>query len=141
MFMQLPQTSNVDKLFHQNYSSLRKKRSSNFSFLLLLLLSFESLISISTSWLSYSSIAQPFKPWQISLIGSEGISNILFIACYRAQEKNKAKTGVISNEASKVNANNNYICFISENSDLDIDGFSSKENKDNDYWEDVADGS
>ena len=96
-------------------------------------------MSISTPhWASHSQIEQPSRPRQSLPIGLEGASHLLFAACYRAKEENKTELGVILEEASEVNANNNYICFLSENSNSDKDGSFNKD-KDNNYWKDVAD--
>lgn len=137
--MQPPQTPNVDRPFHQISSSSGGKGSSNFpsSPPLPLPLHFERT---STTRPSCSRIERPSKARQSSPIGSEGASNLLFAACRRAEEENEAETGVIPEEASENDANDNYIQSSPEDSDSDVDG-SSSEDEDDDHWEDVADGS
>ena len=73
-------------------------------------------------------------------IGSEGASHLLFAACCRAEKENEAETGVILEEASEVDANDNYIRSSSEDSNSDEDG-SSSEDEDDNHWKDIADGS
>lgn len=63
------------------------------------------------------------------------------MACRRAEEENKAETGVIPEEESEIDANEAYLHSSSENSGLDIDSSSSSsEDDDDDHWEDVAPG-
>lgn len=92
------------------------------------------------SWPSHSPIEWLSRLWQSLSIGLEGASHLLFVASCKVEEENKAQTGVILEDASKVNVNNNYICFSSKNSNSDEDGSFSKD-KDDNHWEDIADGS
>lgn len=73
-------------------------------------------------------------------IGSERASYLLFAACCRAEEENKAETRLILKEALEVDANDNYIRFSLKDSNFDKDGSSSKDKNNND-WEDIANGS
>lgn len=77
------------------------------------------------------------KPRQGSPIGSEGTNNLLFAACRRTEEENEAETGVILEEASEVDANDNYIRSTSADSDSDVDRSFSKD-EDDDLWVDIA---
>lgn len=139
--MQIPQIPNIDRSFYQNSSSLKEKRSNNFPSLLLLPPLFEKLISISTPhWPFYFSIERPSKLWQSLPIGLKKANHFLFVACCRAEEENEAKTGTILEKALEVDANDNYICFSLEDSNFDEDGFFNKD-KNNNHWEDIADGS
>ena len=84
---------------------------------------------------------RPYQPRPSSPIGSEGASHLLFAACRRAKEENKAETGVIPEEKFEVDANKTYLHSSSEDSGLDIDSLSSSsEDDDDDHWEDVAPG-
>lgn len=74
---------------------------------------------------------KPYQPRQSSPIGSEGTSNLLFAACRRAEEENKAETGDILEENLEVD-------HTSSEEDSDADSLLSE---DDDYWEDEADGS
>ena len=131
--IQPPQTPNIDRSFHQNSSSSGEKRSSNFLSLSLFPLPFEKLVSISTPhWTSDSSIEWASRPWQSLLIGLEGPSHLLFATCCRAEEKNKAETGVILEKALEVDANDSYICSSLEDSNFDKDNSFSKD-KDNNH--------
>lgn len=75
-----------------------------------------------------SSPIRPYQPHHSSPIGSKRISNLLFAAYHRAEEENKAETGVFSEDSSEVEHSS------SKNSD--IDDLSSE---DEDHWEDEAD--
>ena len=141
MLIQPPQTPNIDRSSHQNSSSSGKKRSSNFPFLLSILLPFKKLVSISIPHRPFCFLIKwSTRLWQNSPIGLEGASHLLFAACCRAEEENKAETEVILEEVLEVNVNDNYIRFLLEDSKSDKNGSFSKD-KDNNYWEDVADGS
>ena len=84
---------------------------------------------------------RPYQPHLSSPIGLEGASHLLFAACRRAEEENKAESGVIPEEESEVDANEAYLYSSSENSGLDIDSSSSSsEDDDDDHWKDVAPG-
>lgn len=115
MLMQFLQISNINKFFQQNSSLLREKRSSNFPSLSLFFLPFESLISILTTWFSYFYVKRLSKLWQYLFIGLNETNNFLFVAYYKIEEENKAKTRVIKVKTSENNTNNNYICFLSKN--------------------------
>lgn len=87
--------------------------------------------------------SKPYQPRPSSPIGSKGVSHLLFAACRRAEEENKAKTGVIPEKESEVDANEAYLYSSSEDSNLDIDSLSSSskdDDDDQDHWENVAPG-
>lgn len=84
---------------------------------------------------------KPYQPCSSSPIGSKEASHLLFAACCKAKEENEAKTSVIPEKKSKIDANEAYFYFSSEDSNLNRDSLSnsSKDNdNDQDYWEDVA---
>ena len=118
-----------------NYGS---HHSSQFPSLPLLPLPYKKSFALSQPFLH---ISKPYQPRPSSFIGSKGASHLLFAACCRAEEENKAKTGVIPEEKSEVDANEAYLYSFFEDSNLDIDSSSSSskdDDDDQDYWEDVA---
>lgn len=138
--MELLQTLNINKSFYQNFLLLREKSSNNFLFSPPLFLSFKKLVSIFISyWPSCFLIEWLSRLRQSSLIGSEKANYLLFVAYYKAKKENKAKIRIILEKTLKVNANNNYICFLLKESNSDKDNSFNKDKNDN-YWENIADG-
>lgn len=72
-------------------------------------------------------ILRPYQPHSNSLIGSEKASHLLFTACRRAKEENKAETGLLK-KSSKVDANEAYLHSSSKDLSLDVNSLSSKDN-------------
>lgn len=73
-----------------------------------------------------------YQPCTSSAIGSERASYFLFAAGCRVEEKNKAKTSVILEKKSDVDANEAYFYSSFEDLNLDVDSLSSFSGDDDD---------
>lgn len=63
-----------------------------------------------------------YQPYQSFFIGLERVNHLLFVACYKAQKENKAKTKVYSEERSEIKhsfsqKNSNIYNLLNKNKD------------------------